>query len=73
MLILDGQGEEGIGHLRQEKQRKAEPAGVRNQGPTSVKGLCLVIKKDNSVQLDGTRLWENLEASGGKFRVDSKV
>lgn len=37
MLILDGQGEEGSGHLRQEKQQ-AEPADVRNKSNLS-KGL----------------------------------
>lgn len=42
---MDGPGEEGCGHFRQEKQCKAEPADMRNKGPARVKGLCLVIEK----------------------------
>lgn len=63
ILIIDGAPWEGQKH-------KAEPAGVRNEGPTRIKGLCLLIEKGSLAQLNGTRLWENLEALGEEFRVN---
>lgn len=54
----------GGGHLREEKQHKAEPADVRNKSLSWVKGLCLVTEKYSLAEPDGTRLQENLESPG---------
>lgn len=57
ILIVGGPPWEGQKH-------KAEGADVRNEGPTRVKVLCLLIEKGSLAQLNETRLWGNLEPPG---------
>lgn len=76
ILILDGGGAKGHGHLRQEKECKVEPADMRNKSPARVEGLCLEIERESSVQPTGQgskRRWRLRGGGREECRADSVV